>query len=982
MEGGGELTVSNMMQEVANLADKFKDEDAEPYQSPYQHLEKSTVLQSARIFHDPVIVRNDPRRCCTVIGQLLHLQNGMGGTSTNLLTSTEATEVFFGVTKLFMSEDASLRRMVYLFIKEVAETCNPDDIIIVTSSLTKDMTCDIDLYRANALRVLSRIIDSGMLGAIERYVKSAIVDSSPQVASAALLSSLHLLRSSPNNLSIIKRWISEVLTASNSKNPMVQFHAYILMYQLRQHDKLAIRKLVSTASTSNRNITPLTKILLIRYTLTLMTLMSQNDSSISSSDDDEWRTYLHTLEAFLRDKSEMVVFEAARGIINLPNIPVEDLSSSINALQLFLSSSKSSVRYASIKVLAGLSDVHPRLVSKCNDDLEALMNDLNRNISTYAISTLLKTGSENSLERYLKMISSLLSEIGDEFKVQIVNSVKNLCALYPHKHLLLLNFLSNFLRDEGNYTFKSTIARAIQSVMSLINTPECTQQGLLHLCEFIEDCEFTNLSTECLAIIGKLGPECCKNPGIFVRFIFNRVILEGREVRAAAVSCLIKFGSRCVDLRPSILSLLQTSLNDEDDEVRDRANIGVQVLKKAMLETPTQEDEPEEDLDEPAVVEEEMKMPDDSATYVYLKSMPMSFDRLQLSLQKLMMSPPDENDSPLTFDTLPIVEISSKKASIGVLDSNPMSAAIGGPLDSLATGVGADTAMTTASGADPAAIIYSTPELSGFGRIFRSSSSTMLTERETEYVVSYTKHICEDGKHIILEFKCENTLDDQVLLNCRVELEGNSQVYLPIAQLPSQVIKYGDTGHTFTVLELQQEEGSLSLEKELFSAELKFGVINVDPDDPDSFEELGDIDTLMEEAFDEEYPLEDLSISAGDFMAKVSVMDFRKGWEQLSNENEVMEKFALKHCKTVPNAIQNIISSLNMMPCDGTDVPGGSAEARKPYMLHLSGVFVNKSSVMARCQMAVLNETSGVVMKIAVRSDSKEVSRLVVDCIQ
>ena len=47
-------------------------------ESPYQHLEKSTVLQSARIFHDPVIVRNDPRRCCTVIGQLLHLQNGMG----------------------------------------------------------------------------------------------------------------------------------------------------------------------------------------------------------------------------------------------------------------------------------------------------------------------------------------------------------------------------------------------------------------------------------------------------------------------------------------------------------------------------------------------------------------------------------------------------------------------------------------------------------------------------------------------------------------------------------------------------------------------------------------------------------------------------------------------------------------------------------------------------------------------------------------
>jgi vesicle coat complex subunit len=45
--------------------------------------------------------------------------------------------VFFGVTKLFQSNHANLRRMMYLFIKEVAETCNPDDVIIVTSSLTK-----------------------------------------------------------------------------------------------------------------------------------------------------------------------------------------------------------------------------------------------------------------------------------------------------------------------------------------------------------------------------------------------------------------------------------------------------------------------------------------------------------------------------------------------------------------------------------------------------------------------------------------------------------------------------------------------------------------------------------------------------------------------------------------------------------------------------------------------------------------------------
>jgi coatomer protein complex subunit gamma len=40
-------------------------------------------------------------------------------TQGDAMSSSEVTEVFFGVTKLFQSTDASLRRMVYFFIKEV-----------------------------------------------------------------------------------------------------------------------------------------------------------------------------------------------------------------------------------------------------------------------------------------------------------------------------------------------------------------------------------------------------------------------------------------------------------------------------------------------------------------------------------------------------------------------------------------------------------------------------------------------------------------------------------------------------------------------------------------------------------------------------------------------------------------------------------------------------------------------------------------------
>lgn len=129
-------------------------------------------------------------------------------------TSAEITEVFFGVTKLFQSDDVNLRRMMYLFIKEVAETCNPDDVIIVTSSLTKDMNTGEDLYRANSMRVLAKIIDAAMLGAIERYLKQAIVDRNAFVASSALMSGLRLFVTCPE---IVRRWINEVQEAG--KNP-------------------------------------------------------------------------------------------------------------------------------------------------------------------------------------------------------------------------------------------------------------------------------------------------------------------------------------------------------------------------------------------------------------------------------------------------------------------------------------------------------------------------------------------------------------------------------------------------------------------------------------------------------------------------------------------------------------------------------------------------------------------------------------------
>jgi hypothetical protein len=49
--------------------------------------------------------------------------------------------------------------MVYLVLKELAPLSEQDHIIIVIASLTKDMNDKNEVYRANAIRVLSRIIE-------------------------------------------------------------------------------------------------------------------------------------------------------------------------------------------------------------------------------------------------------------------------------------------------------------------------------------------------------------------------------------------------------------------------------------------------------------------------------------------------------------------------------------------------------------------------------------------------------------------------------------------------------------------------------------------------------------------------------------------------------------------------------------------------------------------------------------------------------
>lgn len=467
------------------------------------------------------------------------------------------------------------------------------------------------------------------------------------------------------------------------------------------------------------------------------------------------------------------------------------------------------------------------------------------------------------------------------------------------------------------------------------------------------------LSTQILHLLGELGPGT-QAPARYIRFIYNRVILENSAVRAAAVAALSKFAARCPSLRTSIMTLLKRSLDDEDDETRDRASVAVSVLKDAMEEFPYIA--PDEDVE--LVPEEEpvqdMPQAGDPAAFVLLQGLPMSFDRLDRSVRAYVKAPAAlESAEQLTFGALPIVEEHTEPETVaGGTDEVEGDAAL------MAAMAGEKEEKKEVT--DPAAAVYAIPELASLGRVFRSSAPTELSEEETEYVVRCIKHVMPE--HIILQFLIQNTVEDQRLVNCTVAIEGDSECFEVAGEVAAESIKYGETVNAFTVVTRNLDAPLAPCN---FECGLRFGVIQVDPKTAED----------ESDPFEEEYPLEELELATSDFMAKVSVPDFRQGWEQVGNTNEVLEKFALQF-KKQDDAVAAVIDFLGMQPCDGTGQIKPGEGGKKPHMLHLSGVFVGGTQVLARAQVAAQGDSSGVLLKIAVRSDDPTVSRMVADCIR
>lgn len=211
-----------------------------------------------------------------------------------------------------------------------------------------------------------------MAQGFERFFKAAIVDKTPSISSAALVSSYHLF---PNAKDVVKRWANDAQEAVNAKSStsvfgssagsgylsgwggtagqqpsgyqavpsasyITQYHALGLLYLIRQQDRMAVTKMIQQlgggktgAGTTLKN--PMALCMLIRYAAKVL----EEDPKLVSSLAPVQRNLLlvvsvqkqilDLLDGWLKHKSDMVNLEAARVICETKNVPAFQLMRAI-----------------------------------------------------------------------------------------------------------------------------------------------------------------------------------------------------------------------------------------------------------------------------------------------------------------------------------------------------------------------------------------------------------------------------------------------------------------------------------------------------------------------------------------------------------------------------------------------------------------------------------------------------------------------------
>lgn len=252
-----------------------------------------------------------------------------------------------------------------------------------------------------------------------------------------------------------------------------------------------------------------------------------------------------------------------------------------------------------------------------------------------------------------------------------------------------------------------------------------------------------------------------------------------------------------------------------------------------------------------------------------------------------------------------------------------------------------------------------------------SSGVSAVNDSSAEYVVSTMKHFYDS--YIIVQYGIKNTLEDQVLSNVTLKVNGfvtssKLQVKGVIPLAEGDAVRYGDQKFVYVVLDRSGCQDPYPTAK--IQQALSYTITEIDVD---TEEEVG--------SYEDDYDLDEAEVAIRDYIKAdlIPTGQFKDFWESIGQHakgSEVTQTYQLPF-KTVEDAVEGVTKSFGMSVCEGSSKVNATEKA---HNLLLSGLFLNKEMVLVRAIIG-FNVEHGCVMKVVVRSMNANISNTLLEVI-
>ena len=727
----------------------------------FDDLRKDLTLQNASIFNEKNV---QSEQCIEILINLIYLLN-----KGEKFSEKEKESIFFSATKLLHNANPILRRIIFLFVKHLNWW---QSSFILTGSLITELNGDDDLIKPNCFRLLGQITDASSVNVVERLLKEAINNENHEVASSALCCTLFM---SLKGFGIAKSWINEIsekLNSSLSEENLLTFHTLLLLKEIKKNDKLFLIKIFSriaetSGSRSHRSQFAICQ--LIRYVTDLLLKTDLEESTK--------KTFHIFLQMSLYRLEESIKIEAARSIMIIPNISASIRQETIATLCELISSSNKIVRFAALKTLDKHIDGFAQNVAvDIFLELEKIIEDsgTNSSIKSYAFSIFLKISkglSDYRLEKMFKTFIEQYTKFKEDFKKKLINISKNISRENPTKNKLYYDFFCSVFKLDAGPQTKLEILDAL--IWFIYNDKDLKLQTIFFLAESLFDCQYDVLK---IRIINLLGKECelVNNKSKLVRYIYNQLLLEFPAVRASAISALGEIGFKENNLRDIIISLIENCLNDDDNEVRERAFMISKALK---------------------AVKDKKKEDQQLINFVFPQKVknPSPVEELNIDLIQLVLNSEKENllkSDDICQELVSILNDTQKISEILIKDKEELKKKEKKEKKRL----GLDVSERKKSEDDYATTMFT--KIYGPPKVITPYKK--LTDQSAEYLTKYRKIVHD--KIVVMDFEITNTIEFQIINDVSLDMQMLNYEGFDLDKteiIPIKLLKTNESGHLY-----------------------------------------------------------------------------------------------------------------------------------------------------------------------------------------